>query len=168
MTKDIVYHKLSCLMPVGASRCLWSVICITLLTVLPHCTDSRMIREISSTQPGSQGFFDDHTLYLRIDAQPDPHITGQMERRTSARKQAVLSAQHRAIQYLIGYNVEGAHGAFNMKYISQCIMSRFNETVKKGEVIKEKYGHNDMCEIIYVVRSPKLKQAVSRCVTDDE
>jgi hypothetical protein len=90
-----------------------------------------------------------------------------MKRKISARKQAVLSAQHLAIQYLIGYNVEGAYGAFNMNYISRCIMTRFNETVKKGEVVKEKYGHNEICEIIYIVRSPKLKQAVSRCLTEE-
>jgi hypothetical protein len=126
-----------------------------------------MMREISSAPPGSQGFFDDHTLWIKVDAQPDAHITDQVKRKTSARKQAVLSAQHGAIQYLIGYNVEGAYGAFNMNNISRCIMTRFNETVKKGEVIKEKYGRNDICEIIYIVRSPKLKQAVSRCLTED-
>ena len=155
MTYDILKRMLSLLIP------------ITLLTISPNCADSRMVREISSTQPGSQGFYDDHTLYLRIDTQPDAHITDRMERRASARKQAVLSAQYRAIQYLIGYNVEGAYGAFNMNNISHCIRTRFNETIKKGEVIREKYGRNDMCEIIYIVRAPKLKQAVERCLRDD-
>ncbi len=141
---------------------------ILLLAISLCCADSRMINQIDRTPSGSQGFFDDATLWIKSGADPDGNISDQAKRKTSARGKAVLAAQRMAIEYLTGYIVEGAYGAFDMKYISRCMQTRFNATVRKGTVIRETYGKDDSCEIIYIVRSPKLKREIHECICEDK
>jgi hypothetical protein len=125
-----------------------------------------MINQINRTPSGSHGFFDDSTWWIKSSADPDGNISDQAKRKTSARGKAVLAAQRMAIQYLTGYLVEGAYGAFDMDCTSRCMQTRFNETVMKGTVIRETFGKDDSCEIIYVVRSPRLKRKIHECICE--
>ncbi len=162
------HHTASLLNTFIAPRYIRPLACIFVLAISLCCADSRMMRAIDGSPSGSEGFFDDNTLWIKSGAHPDAGIPEQAQRKASARENAVLAAQRRAIQYLTGYIVEGASGAFDMDYISRCMQARFNDTVRKGALIRETYGKNDSCGIIYVVRSPRLKREIFRCTAEDK
>lgn len=168
MSENNGHHTASFLNTLIAPRHVRPLACIFLLAISLCCADSRMINQIDRTPSGSEGFLDDNTLWIKAGADPDAGIPEQAQRKTSARGNAVLAAQRRAFQYLTGYIVEGAYGAFDMNYISRCMQARFNDTVRKGALIRETYGKNDSCGIIYVVRSPRLKREIFRCIAEDK
>lgn len=152
---------------IGSLR-IWPAVLILLLTASPRCADSRMMREIADRPTGSQAFFDDNTLWVKTNGHPKAGIADQAKRKASAREAAVLSAQHMAIQHLTGYTVEGAYGAFSINHIARCMKTRFNETVKNGTIIRETYDSNDICGIVYIVKSPKLKSKIFECISEDK
>ncbi len=81
-------------------------------------------------------------------------------RKEESKKSAIKEAQIAVIEKFITERVYSSGMKVDPKNTGVDIVKEFGVIVKSGVVIKERYGQNEDCELIYEVQSKDLKKRV--------
>ena len=106
----------------------------------------------------TEGWLDNDTFQVRAIGAPAPKAKGFVKRRTQSKEAALLSAQKRVVELLVGAKVSGTSGSKDGESTGTVITKEFEGFVKGGAVVKESFDENDNCEITYRLHSSDLKE----------
>ncbi len=106
------------------------------------------------------GWVDDNTYRIRASGAPEI-VTGTAEKKKdSARNKAVLSAHYELVEKLYGDGVDPCGGMSPCREIREKFRRELVAIVKKGRIVAERFSDDLSCEIMYEVKSPKLRERV--------
>ena len=109
------------------------------------------------------GWQDDNTYITFAEGIPDKKSNGIEERKKSARKAAVLTAQYQGVEKFRDLIIKPEkYDGWEMTWSEEAVKARqsiFN-TIKSGVVLKETYDDNQNCQIIYRVYDKDLKKKI--------
>jgi hypothetical protein len=108
----------------------------------------------------SEGWIDDNTYRLTGVGVPMRGYTGKTQRRQTARRAAILSAQYSVLEKFTGGRLEGAAGMKDFESTGTAVAQEVAGVIKGGSVVKETYNEEDDCEVIYEVKAKGLKKKV--------
>lgn len=129
-------------------------------------TKSQLKGDVEDYQ--SEGWLNDETFQVRALGAPNPDAKGFVRRRTQAERAALLNAQARVIELLVGAKVEGAEGMDSGESTGFAMTKEFEAVLKGGQIIKKSYDADDNCEIVYRIHGKDLKKrAESEAAKED-
>ena len=106
----------------------------------------------------TEGWLDNDTFQVRAIGAPSPKAKGFVRRRTQSQEAALLSAQKRIVELLVGAKISGASGSDSGESTGIVITKEFEGFAKGGAIIKKSFDQNDNCEITYRIHSDGLKE----------
>ena len=106
----------------------------------------------------TEGWIDDNTFQVRTIGAPNPESKGFVKRRTQSEEAALLSAQKRVVELMIGSKVSGSSSSKNGELDSIEIKKTFEGVIKGGAIIKKTFDAGDNCEITYKIHAKGLKE----------
>ena len=81
-----------------------------------------------------------------------------MKRRTQAEEAALLAAQKRVIEKLVGADISGASGSKDGESTGLAIVKEFEGHVKGGTIVRKDFNENDDCELTYRIHAKNLRK----------
>ena len=112
----------------------------------------------------SEGWLDDDTFQVRALGAPNPNAKGFVRRRTQAKEAALLMAQKRVVELMVGSVIKGASGAESGEATGVVVTKELEGVIKGGQIVRERYDENDNCEIIYRIHRKGLRKMVEAMV----
>ena len=106
----------------------------------------------------TEGWLDDNTFQVRALGAPNPSAKGFVRRRTQSEEAALLSAQKRVIELLVGAKIAGASGSESGESTGIAITKEFEGVVKGGAIKRKSFDADDNCEIVYRIHAKGLKK----------
>jgi len=107
----------------------------------------------------SEGWIDDNT-YQTTGVGIAKNYPNKVQRRQTARRAAIISAQYQVLEKFTGSKVEGAAGMQDFQLTGIAVAQEVQGAIRGGSVIKETYDDEDNCEVIYQVQAKGLKKMV--------
>lgn len=112
----------------------------------------------NTTSYQSEGWIDDETFQVRALGAPNPDAEGKVKRRTQSKDAALLAAQARVIELLLGARVQAASGSLDGESTGVAISKEFEGFIKGGSIVELIYDTEDNCEIVYRIHAKSLKK----------
>lgn len=106
----------------------------------------------------SEGWLDDNTFQVRTLGAPNPDAKGFVRRRTQSEEAALLAAQKRVIELLVGAKIEGASNSDSGELGGLAISKEFEGVVKGGSIVRKTFDAEDNCEITYRIHRDGLRE----------
>ena len=106
----------------------------------------------------TEGWIDDDTFQVRTIGAPSSRAKGLVRRRTQSEEAALLSAQKRVIELLVGAKVSGASGSDSGESTGVVLTKELQGVIKGGAVVKKSFDKEDNCEIVYRIQASGLKE----------
>jgi len=106
----------------------------------------------------SEGWVDDDTFRVTVMGLANQNIKRQAQKRILAKESALILAQKRIIEKMIGSNIRGASAVKDGESAGMVVTKEFEGMVKGGSIVNEKYTEEDDCEITYEIQSKGLKK----------
>ena len=145
--KKIKFHKNYFLLILG----------LTLATFISSCGESGSSM-IKGKSYKTEGWKDDNTFVVTALGAPAPDAKGMVKRKTQARESAIIMAQKRVLEKMIGAEIKGASAVKDGESAGVVVTKEFQGMVKGGSVIEETYDEDDNCQIVYEVTGRGLKK----------
>ena len=111
-----------------------------------------------STDYVTERWLDDDTFQVRAIGAPNPKAKGLVRRRTQSEEAALLSAQKRVIELLVGASVSGASGSDSGESTGVVLTKELQGVIKGGAIVKKTFDPSDNCEIVYRIHASGLKE----------
>ncbi|MCP4138295.1 MAG: hypothetical protein GY754_45455 [bacterium] len=108
----------------------------------------------------TDGWVDDDTFRWTAAGMPKRGLTDIAERKATAKRVAILNSQYTILEKFKGARIEGAGGMATFYEEDYTRGREIIQTVKKGKVVKETYDKEQNCEVVFEVKSPKLKKKI--------
>ncbi len=113
------------------------------------------------TDVWKSGWADEDTYLQTAEAAPKPGLTNEVQKKESAKRAAVLTAQHTILEYFKRASIpDGCCYAImgsEPDYVREKLLGG---VVKGGDVVRLEYGTELSCKILYRVKSKGLKKLV--------
>ncbi|RME89460.1 MAG: hypothetical protein D6767_08405 [Candidatus Hydrogenedentota bacterium] len=106
----------------------------------------------------TEGWLDDDTFQVRALGAPNPNAKGFVRRRTQAEEAALLAAQKRVVELLVGAKISAASGSDSGESTGVAITKELDGVVKGGTIVKKTFDSEDNCEITYRIHAKGLKK----------
>ena len=106
----------------------------------------------------TEGWLDDNTFQVRAIGAPKSKAKGFVRRRTQSQEAALLSAQKRVLELLVGAKISGASGSDSGVSTGIVITKEFEGFLKGGAIVKKSFDQDDNCEVTYRIHSDDLKE----------
>ena len=106
----------------------------------------------------SEGWLDDDTFQVKAIGAPHPDAEGKVKRKTQSKQAALLAAQARIIELMIGSRIQSATASLDGESTGVAVSKEFEGMLKGGEVVQETYDSEDNCELIYRIYRKGLKK----------
>lgn len=106
----------------------------------------------------TEGWLDDNTFQVRGLGAPNPNAKGFVRRRTQAKEAALLAAQKRVVELLVGAKISAASGSDSGESTGVAITKELDGIIKGGAIVKTTYDQEDNCEVTYRIHSNGLKK----------
>lgn len=106
----------------------------------------------------TEGWIDDNTFRVTALGAPSPDAKGMVKRKTQARESAIIMAQKRVLEKMIGAELKGASAVKDGESAGVVVTKEFSGMVKGGSVIEETYDEDDNCQVVYEVTGRGLKK----------
>ncbi len=131
-----------------------------LMLGLAFCTDGKHNPMLNgpTTSFQTEGWLDENTFQVRAIGAANPKATGFVRRRTQSKEAALMAAQKRVVELLVGATIEGACGSDSGVSTGCAIVKEFSGHVKGGNIMKLTYDQQDNAEIVYRIHSKGLKK----------
>ncbi len=113
----------------------------------------------------TEGWIDDNTFQVRTIGAPNPKAKGFVKRRTQSEEAALISAQKRVVELMVGAKVSGTSKSESGELESITLTKELEGVVKGGAVIKKSFDKEDNCEITYRIHANGLKEMTEATVT---
>ncbi|MCP4138294.1 MAG: hypothetical protein GY754_45450 [bacterium] len=126
----------------------------------PLSTTACRSGQVETKEMKNRGWVDENTYRWQTAGSPKRGLTDIAERKTTAKLAAVLNAQYTIIEKFKGARLEGAAGMLDISDEDFKRGEELKKIAKNGTVIKETYDNEQNCEVIYEVKSPKLKRKI--------
>jgi hypothetical protein len=140
------------------------------LFVAPNC--QRFITK-SVEEQGKQGWIDGDTYRLMAVGVFNSRMKDIEDKKTSAKRFAILNAQYQIAEKFKGMLIKGATGIIpdeeyrkELEKQNEKDLNDIKNSIKNGKIIKETYDAEQNCEILYEVRMKDLKRKVSKTYWD--
>ena len=153
-----------------SNRTIGVVLFSSLLLGLFACTSPSERSQLAgeTTDYETEGWLDDDTFQVKAIGAPGKKTKGFVQRRTQSKEAALLSAQKRVVELLVGANIKGASGSQDGESTGVVVTKEFEGFLKGGAIIRESFDPNDNCEVIYRIHADGLKdQAESLAKKED-
>ncbi|MDH5717155.1 MAG: hypothetical protein OEZ22_05915 [Spirochaetia bacterium] len=131
-------------------------ICAFSMVIFIGCGPSESM--ISGDDYVTEGWLDDETFQVRGLGAAAENAKGFVVRRTQSKEAALMSAQKRVVELLVGAKLTGASGSDSGQSTGVAITKEFEGMVKGGAIVKETYDGEDNCEIVYRIHAEDLKE----------
>lgn len=125
--------------------------------IASHCGDTTD-SQIKGKKYKSEGWVDDNTFRVTALGAPNQDAKGMVKRKTQAKEAAVIMAQKRIIEKMIGAQLKGASAAKDGESAGIVVTKEFQGMVKGGSIIEETYDEDDNCQIVYEIQARGLKK----------
>ena len=125
---------------------------------LISCASSPSNTQIDGKDYITEGWVDDDTFQVKALGAPSPKAKGFVKRRTQSKEAALLSAQKRVVELLVGAKITGASGSQDGESTGIIVTKEFEGVVKGGAIINTSYDEADNCEITYRVSFLRAKR----------
>ena len=112
----------------------------------------------------TEGWLDDHTFQVITIGAPNRRAKGFVRRRTQSKEAALLAAQKRMVELMLGARVSGACGSDSGESTGCAIVKEFEGNVKGGYIVKTTYDKDDNCEIVFRSHGSNLKKQAETAV----
>ncbi len=112
----------------------------------------------------TEGWLDDNTFQVRAIGAPNPKARGFVRRRTQSEESALLAAQKRVVELMVGAQITGASGSDSGESTGIAITKEFEGHVKGGSILKKTFDQDDNCEIVYRIHAKGLKKMAETAV----
>jgi len=106
----------------------------------------------------TEGWVDDNTFRVTALGAPNPEAKGMVKRKTQAREAALIMAQKRVIEKMIGAELKGASAVKDGESAGVVVTKEFQGMVKGGTIVEETFDEDDNCEVVYELQSRGLKK----------
>ncbi|RME92400.1 MAG: hypothetical protein D6767_03290 [Candidatus Hydrogenedentota bacterium] len=127
--------------------------------VFAQCKSSPQRSQLKDGQSyTTEGWLDDDTFQVRALGAPNPNAKGFVRRRTQAKEAALLAAQKRVVELLVGAKLSAASGSDSGESTGIAISKELDGVIKGGSIVKTTYDSEDNCEITYRVHAKGLKK----------
>ena len=141
-----------------------------LLLALFACTSPSERSQLAgeTTDYETEGWLNDDTFQVKAIGAPSAKAKGFVKRRTQSEEAALLSAQKRVVELLVGADVRGASGSQDGESTGVVVTKELEGFLKGGAIVRKSFDTNDNCEIVYRVHADGLKdQAESLAKKED-
>ena len=140
---------------------------ISLMLLLVSCSDpaTRSLLKGSSSNYETEGWVDDDTFQVRTLGAPNPKSKGFVRRRTQAEEAALLNAQKRIIELIVGAEVSGRSGSDSGELEEVKLSKKLSAVIRGGTVVNKSFDEDDNCSITFRIRASGLKAKVEALVT---
>lgn len=122
------------------------------------CSSSPNSSMIDGDSFQTEGWLDEDTFQVRTLGAPNVGATRYVQRRTQASEAALLSAQKRLIELLVGAEIQGACGSDSGESTGCAIVKEFQGHLKGGVIVKKTFDKDDNCEIVFRTRAKGLRK----------
>jgi len=126
------------------------------LTNCGGTTDS----QIKGKSYQSEGWLDNDTFQVRGLGAPNPDSVGLVKRKSQAKNAALIAAQARVVELMIGAEIKGATGSSDGESTGIVLTKEFQGVVKGGSIVEETFDDEQNCEVVYQVTGKNLKKRV--------
>jgi len=109
----------------------------------------------------TEGWLNKDTFQVRAIGAPNPDSKGKVRRMTQAKEAALLAAQKRVIELLVGATISGASGSDSGESTGVAITKEFEGVIKGGAIVKTSYDEELNAEITYRIHAKGLKKQAS-------
>ena len=106
----------------------------------------------------TEGWLDDNTFQVRAIGAPNVSAKGFVKRRTQAEEAALLSAQKRVIEILVGADIKGSSASQDGELDTVALKKQFQSFIKGGLIVKKTFDTSDNCEVTYRIHADALKE----------
>jgi hypothetical protein len=128
----------------------------TLMVSLTNCGSGDSM--IKGKTYKTEGWVDDNTFRVTALGAPAPDAKGMVKRKTQAREAAIIMAQKRVLEKMIGVQLKGASAVKDGESAGVVVTKEFEGMVKGGSVIEETFDEDDNCQVVYEVNGRGLKK----------
>lgn len=112
----------------------------------------------------TEGWIDGNTYRIAAVGVPNRKMRNVVVRKASAKRAAILNAQHQVLEKFKGAKIEAAAGMSNYENTGTAVSSEVQGMIKGGSVRKVTYDKDQNAEIIYEVKARGLKKRVTTIV----
>ena len=106
----------------------------------------------------TEGWLDGDTFQVRALGAANPKLKRFVQRRTASEEAALLAAQKRAIELMIGSKIKGASGSQSGELTGLVITKEFEGRIKGGAIVKKTFNEDDDCELVWRIHRKGLKK----------
>jgi len=141
--------------------CGFAVIFSVALFVFTACGSGKIGGTVEGQSYKTEGWIDDNTYQTTGVGVPSRTATiNKVQRRQTAKRAAIISAQYSVLEKFTGSKVEGAAGMKDFELTGIAVAQEVQGAIRGGSVIKETYDDEDNCEVIYQVQAKGLRNKV--------
>ncbi|MCL2025983.1 MAG: hypothetical protein FWG92_04170 [Leptospirales bacterium] len=124
------------------------------------CGSSKIGGTVKGETFKSEGWVDDNTYRTTGVGVASPQYTNKVQRRQTARRAAIISAQYQVLEKFTGAKVEGAAGMQDFQLTGIAVAQEVQGAIRGGSVVSETYDDQENCEVIYQVQARGLRKMV--------
>ena len=138
-----------------------------LLITMSNCKsaqDKCMLQGNCQSVGQTEGWLDENTFQIRAIGAPHAKAKRFVQRRNMAEEAALLSAQKRVIEKMLGASIKGACSSKDGEGQGCVIVKEFSGIVKGGSVVRKIFNENDDCEIYYRIQAKGLRKKAEAAV----
>jgi hypothetical protein len=106
----------------------------------------------------TEGWVNDDTFRVTALGAPAVDAKGMVKRKTQAREAALIMAQKRVIEKMVGAEIKGASAVKDGESAGVVVTKEFSGMVKGGTIVEETFDEEDNCEVVYELYSKGLKK----------
>jgi len=106
----------------------------------------------------TEGWVDDNTFRVTALGAPAADAKGMVKRKTQAREAALIMAQKRVLEKMIGAELKGASAVKDGESVGVVVTKEFQGMVKGGSILEETFDEDDNCEVVYEITGRGLKK----------
>jgi len=138
------------------------VVSVGVIFALTSCGGSKLGGQVEGQSFKTEGWINNDTYRITSTGCPGKLGEGKPQtlKRKFSREAARLDAQRLVLAKFKGERIEAAAGMKDFEVSGVALAAEVEGTVKGGSIIKETYGDDDCCEIVYEVKSKGLKKKV--------
>ncbi len=133
---------------------------VNTLVILFSCTSAAERSQLGkeSIDYQTEGWLDNQTFQIRTIGSPSSKAKGFVKRRVQSEEAALLGAQKRVLELLVGANMKSASGSQDGESTGIIITKKIKGFLKGGAIIRKSFDSDDNCEIIYRIHAEDLKE----------
>ncbi len=106
----------------------------------------------------TEGWLDDETFQVKAIGAPSQKARGFVKRRTQSEEAALLTAQKRIVELLVGADLRGSSASRDGESTGITLTKEFKGFLKGGAILRKSFDPSDNCEIIYRIHADGLKE----------